>query len=255
MPLNNLATVERFDGPSNILRINQERITEIKADLGELDLRTATERARVILDAIEWPEGYRYEIGGSAEEQADSFSYLLLAFLIAAILTYMVMASQFESFSEPFIIIATIPLALSGVLIILLVTGTPISVTSMVGLILLTGIVVNNGIVMIDYIKILQVRGVNRFDAIVQGATRRLRPILMTALTTILSMVPLALELGAGSETWSPMARTVIGGLTMSTFLMLFVVPSLYLILNEFIEKLGFDPVHKMDPLKEEEDL
>jgi hydrophobic/amphiphilic exporter-1 (mainly G- bacteria), HAE1 family len=255
MPLNNLARIERFDGPSNILRINQERITEIKADLGELDLRTATEKAKVVLNTIEWPEGYRYEIGGSAEEQADSFSYLLLAFMIAAVLTYMVMASQFESFSEPFIIIATIPLALSGVLIILLVTGTPISVTSMVGLILLTGIVVNNGIVMIDYIKILQVRGLDRFEAIVQGATRRLRPILMTALTTILSMVPLALELGAGSETWSPMARTVIGGLTMSTFLMLFVVPSLYLILNEFIEKLGFDPVHKIDPLKEEEDL
>lgn len=255
MPLNNLARVERFDGPSNILRINQERITEIKADLGDLDLRSATEQAKNILDAIEWPDGYRYEIGGSAEEQADSFSYLLLAFIVAAILTYMVMASQFESFSEPFIIIATIPLALSGVLIILLVTSTPISVTSMVGLILLTGIVVNNGIVMIDYIKILQVRGLDRFEAIVQGATRRLRPILMTALTTILSMVPLALELGAGSETWSPMARTVIGGLTMSTFLMLFVVPSLYLILNEFIEKLGFDPLHKVDPLKEEEDL
>jgi HAE1 family hydrophobic/amphiphilic exporter-1 len=255
MPLNNLARVERFDGPSNILRINQERITEIKADLGTLDLRSATEQATKILDAIEWPDGYRYEIGGSAEEQADSFSYLLFAFMIAAILTYMVMASQFESFSEPFIIIATIPLALSGVLIILLVTGTPISVTSMVGLILLTGIVVNNGIVMIDYIKILQVRGLDRFEAIVQGATRRLRPILMTALTTILSMVPLALELGAGSETWSPMARTVIGGLTMSTFLMLFVVPSLYLILNEFIEKLGFDPLHKVDPLKEDEEL
>lgn len=255
MPLRNLASIERYEGPSNILRINQERITEIKADLGALDLRTATDEARKILDAIEWPDGYRYEIGGSAEEQADSFGYLLIAFMIAAILTYMVMASQFESFSEPFIIIATIPLALSGVLIILLVTGTPISVTSMVGLILLSGIVVNNGIVMIDYIKILQVRGKNRFDAIVEGATRRLRPILMTALTTILSMVPLALELGAGSETWSPMARTVIGGLTMSTFLMLFVVPCLYLILNEFIEKLGFDPLHKIDPLKAEEEL
>jgi len=253
MPLNNLASIERYDGPSNILRINQERITEMKADLGDLDLRSATEQARQVLDAIEWPDGFRYEIGGSAEEQSDSFGYLLIAFMIAAVLTYMVMASQFESFSEPFIIIATIPLALSGVLIILWVTGTPISVTSMVGLILLSGIVVNNGIVMIDYIKILQVRGQNRFDAIVEGATRRLRPILMTALTTVLSMVPLALELGAGSETWSPMARTVIGGLTMSTFLMLFVVPCLYLILNEFIEKLGFDPLHKIDPLKSEE--
>ena len=119
----------------------------------------------------------------------------------------------------------------------------------MVGLILLTGIVVNNGIVMIDYIKILQARGTTREKAIVDGATRRLRPILMTAFTTILSMVPLALELGTGSETWSPMARTVIGGLTMSTLLMLFVVPCFYNIINGLVEKFGFDAVHKVDPL------
>jgi len=253
MPLRNLASIERYQGPTNILRINQERINEIKADLGDTDLQTATVQVKQILDQMEWPEGYRYEIGGSAEEQSDSFSYLLLAFLIAAVLTYMVMAGQFESFSEPFIIIFTIPLALSGVIIMLLITNTAISVTSMVGLILLSGIVVNNGIVMIDYIKILQVRGSARFDAIVEGATRRLRPILMTALTTVLSMVPLALEIGEGSETWSPMARTVIGGLSVSTFLMLFVVPAAYLILNEYIEKLGFDAVHKIDPLKSDE--
>mgnify|MGYP006247557341 FL=1 len=161
----------------------------------------------------------------------------------------MVMASQFESLLEPFIIIFTIPLALTGVLLILWATNTSISVTSMVGLILLTGIVVNNGIVMIDYIKILQARGMERSQAIVTGAVRRLRPILMTAFTTILSMVPLALEIGSGSETWSPMARTVIGGLTMSTLLMLFVVPCLYLIINSGVERLGFDAVHKLDPL------
>jgi HAE1 family hydrophobic/amphiphilic exporter-1 len=134
-------------------------------------------------------------------------------------------------------------------------TGTSISVTSMVGLILLSGIVVNNGIVMIDYIKILQARDLSRHEAIVEGATRRLRPILMTALTTILSMVPLALELGSGSETWSPMARTVIGGLTVSTLLMLFVVPCLYKLINTMVEKLGFDSVHKEDPLLESEVL
>ena len=124
----------------------------------------------------------------------------------------------------------------------------------MVGLILLTGIVVNNGIVMIDYIKILQARGIERSQAIVTGAVRRLRPILMTAFTTILSMVPLALEIGSGSETWSPMARTVIGGLTMSTLLMLFVVPCLYFIINDGVERLGFDAVHKQDPLAEEQE-
>ncbi|WP_340106155.1 efflux RND transporter permease subunit [Rhodohalobacter sp. 8-1] len=253
MPLDNLARIERFTGPSSILRINQERMLEIEADLAGLDLQTATERARSVLDEINWPEGYRYEVAGSAEDQRESFQYLLIAFLIAGILTYMVMASQFESLVEPLIIIVTIPLALTGVLLMLWITSTPVSVTAMVGLVLLTGIVVNNGIVMIDYIKILQARGHERLDAIANGATRRLRPILMTALTTILAMVPLALQIGAGSETWSPMARTVIGGLTMSTFLMLFAVPCMYYIVNSWVEGFGFNAVHKEDPLKNQD--
>ncbi|TNE70549.1 efflux RND transporter permease subunit [bacterium] len=253
MPLSNLARIERYNGPTNILRINQERVTEIKADLAGVDLKTASEEARSILDGLDWPDGYRYELGGSAEDQAESFRFLLIAFLIAGILTYMVMASQFESLVEPFIIIFTIPLAFTGVILVLYATQTPISVTSMVGLILLSGIVVNNGIVMIDYIKILQARGISRFEAIVTGSSRRLRPILMTAFTTVLSMIPLAMELGSGSETWSPMARTVIGGLTFSTLLMLFVVPCIYYVVNKAVEKLGFDAVHKEDPLAAQE--
>ncbi len=252
MPLRNLASIERFTGPSNILRVNQERMVEVTADLGDLDLRSATERVNQALMGIQWPEGYRYELGGSAEEQRESFNFLMIAFIIAGILTYMVMASQFESLIEPFIIIVTIPLALTGVLMMLWFTSTAVSVTAMVGLVLLTGIVVNNGIVMIDYIKILQSRGQNRHDAIVNGAGRRLRPILMTALTTILAMVPLALQLGAGAETWSPMARAVIGGLFMSTLLMLFAVPCMYYVINSFVEKIGFDAVHKEDPLTAE---
>ncbi len=253
MPLSNLARIERYNGPTNILRINQERVTEIKADLAGIDLKTASDRAKEVLSAVDWPDGYRYELGGSAEDQAESFRFLLVAFLIAAVLTYMVMASQFESLVEPFIIIFTIPLAFTGVILVLFGTNTPISVTSMVGLILLSGIVVNNGIVMIDYIKILQARGMNRFEAIVTGSSRRLRPILMTAFTTVLSMIPLALELGSGSETWSPMARTVIGGLTFSTVLMLYVVPCIYYVINQAVEKLGFDAVHKTDPLAVEQ--
>tara|TARA_R110000868_G_scaffold368227_3_gene631267 strand:+ start:15653 stop:18778 length:3126 start_codon:yes stop_codon:yes gene_type:complete len=255
MPLSNLARIERYTGPSNVTRIDQERVIEIFTELDGVDLKTASTEARELLTQIEWPDGYRFALAGSAEEQAESFNFLLIAFAIAGILTYMVMASQFESLIEPFIIIFTIPLALSGVLIMLGITNTAISVTSMVGLILLSGIVVNNGIVMIDYIKILQARGLSRHEAIVQGATRRLRPILMTAFTTILSMVPLALELGSGSETWSPMARTVIGGLTMSTLLMLFVVPSIYMLINKSVDNLGFDSIHKEDPLSKEEVL
>ena len=250
MPLKNLASIERYTGPSNILRVNQERMVEVEADLGDLDLRSATTLANERLSQVQWPEGYRYELGGSAEEQRESFNFLMIAFLIAGILTYMVMASQFESLIEPLIIIVTIPLALTGVLLMLLFTSTPVSVTAMVGLVLLTGIVVNNGIVMIDYIKILQSRGQDRLTAIVNGAGRRLRPILMTAFTTILAMVPLALQLGAGAETWSPMARSVIGGLAMSTLLMLFAVPCMYFVINSLVEKAGFDAVHKEDPLK-----
>lgn len=249
VPLSSLATIERYNGPTNIMRINQERVTEVSADLANTDLQTASSNTREALSDINWPEGYRYKIAGSAQNQQESFNFLLIAFIIAGILTYMVMASQFESLVEPFIIIFTIPLALTGVVLMLWGTGTSISVTSLVGLILLSGIVVNNGIVMIDYIKILQARDYSRHDAIVEGATRRLRPILMTAMTTILSMVPLALELGSGSETWSPMARTVIGGLTVSTLLMLFVVPCLYNVVNSMVENFGFDAVHKQDPI------
>ena len=252
VPLGNLATIERYTGPTNILRINQERVSEVTADLSDIDLATASSRTRNRLEEMDWPEGYRYEIAGTAEDQQASFNYLMIAFMIAGILTYMVMASQFESLIEPFIIILTIPLALTGVLLMLWLTGTSISVTSMVGLILLSGIVVNNGIVMIDYIKILQARDVPRHKAIVMGATRRLRPILMTAFTTILSMVPLALEIGSGSETWSPMARTVIGGLTMSTLLMLFVVPCMYNLVNTMVEEMGYDSIHKEDPIHQQ---
>jgi len=249
VPLRTIARVERYQGPSNILRINQERVTEVLVDIGNADLKSVSDRAVAILDRFDWPDGYRYDIGGTAEEQSSSFRYLLIAFLIAAVLAYMIMASQFESLVEPFIIIITIPLAMTGVLIMLFITGTAVSVTAMIGLIQLAGIVVNNGIIMIDYIKVLQARGLSRLDAVIEGASRRLRPILMTSATTILSMIPLALELGAGSETWSPMARAVIGGLTFSTALMLFVVPCLYYVINSFVERLGFDAVHKVDPL------
>jgi hydrophobic/amphiphilic exporter-1 (mainly G- bacteria), HAE1 family len=249
VPLRTIARIERYQGPSNILRINQERVTEVLVDIGNADLKSVTDRAVGILDRFDWPDGYRYDIGGTAEEQSSSFRYLLIAFLIAAVLAYMIMASQFESLVEPFIIIITIPLAMTGVLIMLFITGTAVSVTAMIGLILLAGIVVNNGIIMIDYIKVLQARGLSRLDAVIEGASRRLRPILMTSATTILSMIPLALELGAGSETWSPMARAVIGGLTFSTALMLLVVPCLYYVINSFVERLGFDAVHKIDPL------
>jgi HAE1 family hydrophobic/amphiphilic exporter-1 len=249
VPLTSVASIQQFVGPSNVMRINEQRVTEITADLQNIDLKKATARVQQKLQNIDWSPGFRYEIAGSAQDQEASFHYLLVAFIVAIILVYMVMAAQFESLVEPFIIILTIPLALSGVLIALWITGTAISVTSMVGVILLSGIVVKNGIVMIDYIKILQSRHQERHEAIVNGAARRLRPILMTASVTALAMVPLALNIGSGSETWSPMARAVIGGLFMSTLLMLVFVPCLYNLINTKVEKMGFDSIHKEDPL------
>jgi HAE1 family hydrophobic/amphiphilic exporter-1 len=144
----------------------------------------------------------------------------------------MVMAGQFESFLEPFIIIFTVPMAFIGVIITLLITGTSLSVTAMIGILMLAGIVVNNGIVLVDYANQLRGAGLGLFEAVAEAGRVRLRPILMTTLTTIIGMIPLALGMGDSGETWAPMARSVMGGLTVATFLTLFVLPCLYIVLG-----------------------
>jgi len=151
-----------------------------------------------------------------------------VAFCGAALIVYMVMASLYESFMAPFIIFLTIPLALVGVIAMLFVTGTSLSIVAFIGVIMLAGIVVNNSIVLVDYINQLRARGYSVREAVVEGGRTRLRPILMTALTTILALTPLALGLGSGGEAWSPMARSVIGGLCASTLLTLLVIPVIY---------------------------
>jgi HAE1 family hydrophobic/amphiphilic exporter-1 len=174
------------------------------------------------------PSDFRVELGGVAEEQQESFMYLGLAFLVAILLTYMVMASQFESLLEPFIILFTIPLSLIGVALMLLVTGTDLSVMALIGIVMLVGIAVNNGIVLVDYINQLRKRGQEMFEAIVNAGQIRMRPVLMTALTTMLAMVPLGLGLGESGENWAPMARSVIGGLAAATIMTLLVIPVIY---------------------------
>jgi len=156
--------------------------------------------------------------------------YLGIAMLVAILLTYMVMASQFESLLSPFIILFTIPLSFIGVALSLIITGTTMSVMALVGVIMLVGIVVNNGIVLVDYINKLRERGFELLDAIVEAGRIRMRPVLMTALTTILAMMPLALGLGESGENWAPMARSVVGGLAMASILTLIVVPVIYMI-------------------------
>ncbi len=177
--------------------------------------------------------GARWEITGDVKDQKESFTSMGLAILVAVILVYMVMASQFESLLEPFILIFEIPLALIGVIWILLITGTTMGMTSLVGVLMLTGIVVNNGIVLVDYANQLRrEKGMELEEAIVAAGRTRLKPILMTACTTILALLPLSLGGSSSAALWSPMARTVIGGMLVATPLTLVVVPVLYVMLN-----------------------
>ena len=174
------------------------------------------------------PEGYFTLMGGAYKEMLEAFRTMALALLLAVVLVYAVMASQFESLKYPFIIMFTFPLALIGVVFFLAVTGKNISLPALMGFIMLGGIVVNNGIVMVDYINRLTARGMDRLEAVVEGASIRLRPILITALSTICGMLPMAVAASEGSEMRSPMAIAVIGGLFASTLFTLFVIPILY---------------------------
>ena len=178
------------------------------------------------------PPGYSIEYGGEYEDMMEAFGQLVLALMLAILLVYMVMASQFESFAQPFTIMFTMPLGLIGVIWIFLLTGTNLSVASFIGVILLAGIVVNNGIVMLDYIRQLRREGLDGREAVIEGATVRLRPVMITSLTTIFAMVPMAVSRAEGSESMAPMALTVIGGLAAASFFTLVIVPVAYLLVD-----------------------
>jgi HAE1 family hydrophobic/amphiphilic exporter-1 len=238
VPLKNVAAIIPGEASETIVREDQERMITISCKISGRDLQSVTRDITQILQKTPFPTNFRWEIGGQAEEQAESFMYLGIAILAAILLVYMVMASQFESLLDPFIIIFTVPLAIMGAIWMLFITGTTMSVTALVGMVLLVGIVVNNGIVLIDYINQLREKhGYDLWVAILVGGKRRMRPVLMTALTTIISMVPLALKLGSGAEIWAPLARSVIGGLTLSTFLTLILIPIIYLFFEQIALK------------------
>jgi HAE1 family hydrophobic/amphiphilic exporter-1 len=181
-----------------------------------------------MLADYEVPTGLDRELGGSIEDQGEAFSDIGMLLILIVILVYIVMATQFESLAYPFIIMFTIPFAMSGVFMALWISSTPLSLIALIGAIMLVGIVTKNGIVMVDYMNLLVERGSNVADAVIAGGKSRLRPVLMTSLTTILGMVPMAMGIGEGSETWQPMGISVVGGLLVSTFLTLFIVPALY---------------------------
>ncbi|MCK4537423.1 MAG: efflux RND transporter permease subunit [Candidatus Krumholzibacteria bacterium] len=219
-------------GPGEIRRIDQERVAIVTANLNYGDLGTAAEEINTIIDRVPIPAGFNVSLSGQNREMATSFRSLQFALILAIFLVYLVMASQFESFLHPFVILFTIPLALIGAVFGLWITSSTISVVVFIGLILLAGIVVNNAIVLIDLINKLREQGMEKLEAIKQGGRTRLRPILMTTLTTTLGLLPLAIGLGKGAEVRAPMAITVIGGLTVSTALTLIVIPVVYSIFD-----------------------
>ncbi|MFA6618208.1 MAG: efflux RND transporter permease subunit [Candidatus Neomarinimicrobiota bacterium] len=229
IPLGTIATIVEGRAPVSINRVDQSRLVYIDAGVTGRDLGSVTTDVQREIKTLAMPSDFRTQITGSAEDLQKTTKNFMIALIVAILLVYMVMAAQFESLLDPFIILFTIPLALIGVALMLFITKTTLNMTSMIGLVVLVGIVVNNGIVLIDYInRLVRERKVDVTQAILNGSETRLRPILMTALTTILSMIPLALELGAGAELWGPMARAIIGGLFASTFLTLYFIPMIF---------------------------
>jgi HAE1 family hydrophobic/amphiphilic exporter-1 len=237
IPLKNVASLQTAEGPVTIERKKQERLVMVTADLKGRDLGSVTRDIRAGLRSLKVPEGFIVSIGGSAQEQMKSFRWLGIALIGAVFLVYAVMASLFESLVDPFIIMFTFPLAIIGVIWMFFLSGTIFSIIAFVGVIMLAGIVVNNAIVMVDYINQLRESGMDLREAVVQGGRTRLRPVLMTALTTVLAMIPLALGVGAGAEIRYPMARAVVGGLTASTVLTLVLVPVLYTIFENLADR------------------
>ncbi|MCD6498810.1 MAG: efflux RND transporter permease subunit [Deltaproteobacteria bacterium] len=235
--LENVARIVRSVGPEKIERKNQERLIYVGADIEGRDLGSVAEDVRNMVDRIQVPPGFSLRIGGAREEQQKSFHLLYLALLLGIALVYIVMAAQFESLRDPFIILFAIPFAIVGALWAFVLTGQTLSVLSFIGVIMLVGIVVKNGIVLVDYINILRARGLGVTDAVRQGGRHRLRPVLMTALTTILGMLPLAMSRGEGAEMWNALATAVIGGLAVSTVITLIFVPTLYAVFEQGRER------------------
>ncbi len=243
--LGDVATLTEDFGPQSIPRENQRIVGEIQMLYGDLDLGTATEKALEDLKAMDIPDGYEIKPSGTFDLMGDVMDELVLVVLLAALLVYLVMAAQFESLLYPFIIILSLPMAYAGSIAALMITGNNISVPALIGIVVLSGILVNDGIIMVDYIN--QQRRIHKLplqEAIIEGATARLRPILMTTITTGLGLLPLALGFGEGAQLQAPMAITIIGGQVTGTFLLLLAMPSIY----EVVTREKKDPYEKVDP-------
>jgi HAE1 family hydrophobic/amphiphilic exporter-1 len=225
--------VTEVEGPAEIRRADGERVAVVTANLeGSRDLASATDDITAALATIEMPPDFDWRIGGQRQEMETSFDSMKLAILLAIFMVYLVMASQFESLLHPFVIMFSVPFAVIGVLTTMWLFGVTVSVVSLIGFILLAGIAVNGAIVLVDYANQLRRQGLGKLEALAQAGRVRMRPILMTSLTTIFGLLPMALGLGEGAELRTPMALTVIGGMITSTLLTLPVVPAVYAILD-----------------------
>ncbi|MFZ5440231.1 MAG: efflux RND transporter permease subunit [Myxococcota bacterium] len=240
--LETVATVKRSSGPVTITRKYLQRIVNVTANVAPgKDLGSAARAVQQVLDETPPPDGFTVRLGGQAAAQKDAFQGLGFAALLAIALVYMVLASQFRSLVDPLVIMFSVPLGVAGVAIMLWATGTSLSVNSFMGIIMMIGIVVSNGVLLVDFANVLRRRGKALHEATVEAGRTRLRPILMTTIATLVGLVPMALGIGEGSETNLPLARAVIGGLTVSTVLTLFFVPVLYTWLERFAKRTHFD--------------
>ena len=229
IPLSAIAEVSLGEGPSEIRRVDGQRVAVVQANIASGSLSDAVERIdETLRGGIEWPSGMAFEISGQNQEWQRSRTSLWLALGLSVFLVYVIMAAQFESLVHPFVIMLSIPMAFVGSIAALHLLGMSLSIVVFLGMIMLAGIVVNNAIVLVDYINRLRARGMDRTEAIVTAGTIRLRPILMTTATTVLGLLPMALGLGEGAELRTPMAVTVITGLISSTVLTLILIPTLY---------------------------
>jgi multidrug efflux pump subunit AcrB len=231
--LKNVASVRFNAGPVKIDRKYFQRVVHVTANPVNRDLGSIAEELERRFGEVQLPAGFSIKMAGQIQQQRETFTGLQFATILALVLVYMVMAAQFKSLIDPFIIMFSIPMGIPGVILILFLTDTTLSTTSFMGVIMMLGIVVSNGVLLVDYTNVLRRRGLPLREAVMLGGRTRLRPILMTSLATVFGLLPMALGLGTGGETNAPLARAVIGGLTVSTVLTLFLIPALYLILEE----------------------
>jgi hydrophobe/amphiphile efflux-1 (HAE1) family protein len=233
-----LGSVRRSSGPVMIERKYLQRIIHVTANVAPTsDLGAATKGVSKALGQLSAPDGFSAQLGGQSVEQAKAFSGLAMAGALALALVYMVLASEFKSLLDPLVIMFSVPLGISGVFIALYLTGTKLSVNSFMGIIMMIGIVVSNGVLLVAYANQLRERGRSLHDATVEAGRTRLRPILMTTIATVFGLLPMALGIAEGSETNLPLARAVIGGLTVSTFFTLFLIPALYTVFDRFAKR------------------